>query len=78
MGRHVEARPTKVAAPCCVDCERRLTDDEILYSGGVCPYCGFTSQSTVCMTATRVAYWVWDCRPRWWQFWKKGCGHWEW
>jgi hypothetical protein len=77
MGRLVEARPEWISAPCCVGCDRWLTEHEIMYSNGVCPYCGYVVDSTVCDVTVRAAKWVWDFRPKWWQFWKRSRGHWE-
>jgi len=31
----------------CVSCKTRLLADEVYYSDGSCPYCGFSSKSTI-------------------------------
>lgn len=31
----------------CQDCENRLSSDEKMYSGGTCPHCGNTNDSTI-------------------------------
>lgn len=36
------------AVYCCKECGKRLTDDEVMYSDGVCPYCGYVSDGTIC------------------------------
>ncbi len=34
----------------CVNCKTKLSDDERMYSGGVCPHCGNVAQGTICET----------------------------
>ena len=44
----------------CTECGHILDDDEQMYSSGICPYCGYSSHSTVCNTVT-------EARPVWGQ-----------
>ena len=34
----------------CTACSARLNTGQRMYSGGCCPYCGFTIEGTVCST----------------------------
>lgn len=34
----------------CAHCELVLTNQERMHSGGVCPYCGWVSDGTICAT----------------------------
>lgn len=34
----------------CVNCKTKLSNDECMYSGGVCPHCGNVARGTVCET----------------------------
>ena len=38
----------------CTKCAHILDDDEKMYSSGICPYCGYSSHSTVCDTVTEA------------------------
>lgn len=54
-----------VAVHHCANCEHILDMDERFYSGGVCPFCGFDSHSTICNTKNRP---VWVAHRPWWQW----------
>lgn len=43
------------SAPFCKECHSELTEDEEMYSDGVCPHCGKYSESTI-VDSYRRAY----------------------
>lgn len=52
----------------CIRCQRRLDDSEMMHRGGVCPKCGYNSNSTVCNTYKVVLREY--KHYSWWEFWK--------
>jgi hypothetical protein len=38
----------------CYHCEYVMSDHEKMYSGGICPNCGYDDESTVCDTVNKV------------------------
>jgi len=36
------------AAYVCIACDQKLTNKEVFYSGGVCSYCGYITNGTIC------------------------------
>jgi len=51
----------------CTACRETLTENEVHYSGGVCPHCGYSFGSTIVRNTMIVI-----SRERispWWQFW---------
>ena len=40
----------------CVECGKELSSDAVMYSDGVCPRCGHSSQSTVCDVITNKRF----------------------
>lgn len=64
----------------CVKCSERLGRHQEMYSHGICPFCGFNSDSTICDTNVRSARLVRGPQASWWQRPLKGdvrLGHWE-
>lgn len=53
----------------CKSCWKRLSDNQEMYSGGVCPKCGYNSGGTVCSTETVVLREI-KHHP-WWRFWNR-------
>lgn len=51
----------------CIKCDARLNEAEYMYSSGVCPYCGYDSDSTVCHVRPRVMRRVYSFKASWWQ-----------
>ncbi len=63
----------------CKKCFWELSDSQKFYSYGVCPYCGHSSNSTICSTRKRIRTWRWDTKIPWYLklFGYKDKGHWE-
>lgn len=55
----------------CVECDKKLSDRQRGYSGGICPFCGHNSYGTFCITNTVIAKEIKHNNKKWWQFWKK-------
>jgi predicted RNA-binding Zn-ribbon protein involved in translation (DUF1610 family) len=72
-----ETRGKWHAAYFCVACGEELSSDEVMYSSGVCPWCGHVSNTTVCRTETRVRRWVGGGVPWWHRLLGWVTGHWE-
>lgn len=53
----------------CKKCEKRLSNNQRIYSRGVCPKCGNSSNSTICNTVDVIVKKVKN-HP-WWRFWNK-------
>ena len=51
----------------CLKCEVRLSNHDRMYSHGVCPYCGYSSDSNICDCTKRV---VKLPEKKWYQFWR--------
>lgn len=53
----------------CIKCYKILSNRQILYSNGTCPYCGHTNDSTITdsikITLKKFKH------HKWWQFWKR-------
>lgn len=54
----------------CKYCKSRLSDDQVYYSGGVCPECGADSKSTICDYEKIIYRKVYTNIPQWFEFWK--------
>lgn len=54
----------------CVTCGGQIGDRDRMYNGGICPYCGFDSDSTICDTNTKMfrKRKIRNDNP-WWMFW---------
>lgn len=52
----------------CTNCKDRLYDKDKMYSGGVCPKCGFVTAGTVCRTEKIVLKQFKEI-PNKWRFW---------
>ena len=53
----------------CIKCEKRLSNNEVMYRSGVCPKCGHQTNSTMCQTKKVVLKEI--RHHKWWQFWKR-------
>lgn len=53
----------------CAQCEKELSENQILYSHGICPYCGYNSNCTICDTKKVVYRKTKTFIPKWYQFW---------
>lgn len=51
----------------CSTCQHHLTDREVYYSHGVCPYCGFDNCSTICAREKQVIRHVLVRKAAWWK-----------
>ena len=53
----------------CNNCERRLNNNEIVYSRGICPKCGYDNNGTVCKIRTVILKEI--KHYPWWQLWNR-------
>ena len=53
----------------CSKCKHRLTDEKLMHSNGTCPYCGYTSKSTIC-DYIKIILKQFTYHP-WWRFWDR-------
>jgi PHP family Zn ribbon phosphoesterase len=53
----------------CSKCKYRLTHNEKMHSGGVCPYCGLDDASTMCDTVNVIARKI--KHHKWWEIRKR-------
>jgi hypothetical protein len=51
-----EERGSWIAQHHCAGCGNLLGVQERMYSGGVCPYCGLVSNSTICDTINKPVF----------------------
>ena len=65
------------AAYLCERCEREMSRNTMMYSNGVCPYCGNADNGTVVGCRTRAKRFIVTMRFPLWQFWKENEGYWE-
>lgn len=56
-----------IAINCCKSCEQQLTDKELVYSNGCCPYCGHIRKGTICAYKTKTFKRT-EVPTRWYQF----------
>ena len=63
--------PWKVAY-FCVKCKKEMSNWTMMYSNGVCPYCGNVEPGTVVDCIESAKRWV--MTGKWYSFWK---GYWE-
>lgn len=63
----------------CKECRAELSDDEVYFSDGICPYCGHDDDSTVLDTERIVARWVTTKKAHWFWGWfgDQPEGYWE-
>ena len=53
----------------CVNCEISIGNQKRMYSGGICPHCGYLSIGTICNTRKIVIKEIKN-HP-WWRFWNR-------
>jgi len=64
----------------CKECDHELSYKQIMYSIGVCPYCGYSCDSTIVSHTIKVRRWVVTkktFRGWWWGYKTDHKGYWE-